>query len=206
MGPNHFEMLDQPRRPWLDPDQLKAKFLSLSTSCHPDRLPNAGAAEKLAATERYAAFNAAYNALREPKDRLAHLLELELGCKPGDVQKIPNATMDLFMKIGKTLQDVDGFLTKRSQISSPLIRAQSFQAAMDYVDQLNALQQRLNQTRDGLHGELQEMNRVWEIAPKYGAERTAVLPLTRLEEIYRSLSFLTRWTNQIQQRIIQLSL
>jgi curved DNA-binding protein CbpA len=206
MEPDHFDLLDQPRRPWLDPVELKTKFLALSGSCHPDRLHNATAAEKQSATDRYAALNAAYNALREPKDRLEHLLQLELGTKPGDVQKIPSATMDLFMEIGNTLRDIDTFLSQRAQITSPLIRAQSFEKSMDYTDQLNALQQRLNQTRDELHRELQQMNQSWEVAPKYGTERTAALPLTRLEEIYRSLSFLTRWTNQVQQRIIQLSL
>jgi curved DNA-binding protein CbpA len=206
MGPNYFELLDQPRRPWLNPDELKTKFLSLSGSCHPDRLHDASAAEKQSATDRYAALNAAYNALREPKDRLAHLLELELGSKPGDVQKIPNATVDLFMQVGNTLREVDAFLSQRAQITSPLIKAQSFEKAMDYTDQLNALQQRLNQTRDEFHRELQQMNQAWEAAPKYGTERLAALPLTRLEEMYRSLSFLTRWTNQVQQRIIHLSL
>lgn len=206
MEPNHFDLLDQPRRPWLDPDALKAKFLALSASCHPDRQHDAKPEEKQSVNERYAALNAAYNTLREPKDRLAHVIQLELGHKPGDVQKIPSAAMDLFMEIGNKLRDVDAFLNQRAQISSPLIKAQSFEKAMDYTDQLNALQQRLNQTRDELHHELQRMNQAWEIAPKYGTERIAALPLTRLEEIYRSLSFLTRWTNQIQQRIIQLSL
>lgn len=206
MGPNHFDLLDQPRRPWLDPDELKAKFLSLSASCHPDRVHNANPSEQQSATDHYAALNAAYNALREPKDRLAHLLELELGSKPGDVQKIPTAAMDLFMEVGNTLREVDAFLSQRAKITSPLIRAQSFEKAVDYTDQLNALQQRLNQTRDELHRELQQMNQAWGVAPKYGTERTAALPLTRLEEIYRSLSFLTRWTNQVQQRIVQLSL
>ena len=63
MEPNHFELLDQPRRPWLDPVELKTKFLSLSGSCHPDRLHNATAAEKQSATDRYAALNAAYRQL-----------------------------------------------------------------------------------------------------------------------------------------------
>jgi curved DNA-binding protein CbpA len=206
MEPNHFELLDQPRRPWLDPDELKAKFLSLSGSCHPDRVHDASAAEKQSAQDRYAALNAAYNALREPKDRIAHVLQLEQGSKPGDVQKIPSAAMDLFMKIGNTLREVDAFLNQRSQISSPLIRAQSFEKAMDYTDELNQLQQSLNKTRDDLHAELHAMNQAWEVAPKYGTERTGALPLTRLEEIYRALSFLARWTNQVQQRIIQLSL
>lgn len=206
MEPNHFERLDQPRRPWLDPDELKAKFLSLSGSCHPDRVHDASAAEKQSANDRYVALNAAYNALREPKDRIAHVLQLELGSKPGDVQKIPSAAMDLFMQIGNTLREVDAFLNQRAQISSPLIRAQSFEQAMDYTDQLNQVQQSLNKTREELHAELQKMNQAWEVAPRYGTERTGALPLTRLEEIYRSLSFLTRWTNQVQQRIIQLSL
>lgn len=206
MEPNHFELLDEPRRPWLDPDALKTKFLKLSASCHPDRLHEATAAEKQSATNRYAALNIAYNNLREPKDRVGHLLQIELGVRPGDVQKVPSAAMDLFMDVAKQLREIDAFLSQRAQITSPLVRAQSLEKAMDYTDQLNGLQQRLNRTLDELHRELQQMNAAWDAAPKYGAQRTGALPLTRLEEIYRSLSFLTRWTDQIQQRIIQLSL
>ncbi len=79
---DYFALLDEPRRPWLEPDSLKARFLALSAQVHPDRLHNAPEAQKQAANEQYAELNSAYRCLREPKERLQHLLELELRSKP----------------------------------------------------------------------------------------------------------------------------
>jgi curved DNA-binding protein CbpA len=202
---DNFASLEQPRQPWLDVDALKAKFLSLSSTIHPDRMHFSSETERKSATDRYAELNAAYHCLRDTKERLAHLLELELGVKPGDVQKIPPATMDLFMQIGTTLREVDAFVTQKSQITSPLIKVQSFEKAMEWTDRLNGLQQELNKTREQLEAELKALNPQWQAAPS-GDGRAKVLPLERVEEIYRAVSFIRRWSEQIQQRIVQLSL
>ena len=45
---DNFILLDEPRLPWLDPETIKAKFHALSGAAHPDRVHNAGEAEKLA--------------------------------------------------------------------------------------------------------------------------------------------------------------
>jgi DnaJ-domain-containing protein 1 len=203
---DNFVLLGQPRRPWIDPEPLKAKFLALSSAVHPDRLHNASEREKQAATAHYADLNAAYHCVRDTKERLGHLLQLELGAKPGDVQKIPAASMDLFMEIGTTLREVDAFIAQKAQITSPLIKVQMFETAMTWTDRLNEMQQRINATRDELNNELSRMNAMWDAAPALGVERTAALPLMRVEEIYRTISFITRWTEQIQQRIVHLSL
>src|SRR5690242_10840656 len=107
---DNFLLLDEPRRPWLDAEALKQKFLARSAEVHPDRAHNASAAEKLAANQRYTALNAAYNCLREPKDRLRHLLELELGKKPSDLTDVPEDLMGLFFEAGKTFRETDAFL------------------------------------------------------------------------------------------------
>ena len=45
-----FALLDEPRRPWIDAELLKSKFLRLSTAVHPDRFHAATEDEKRAAT------------------------------------------------------------------------------------------------------------------------------------------------------------
>src|SRR5260370_36162164 len=92
---DYFALLGEPRRPWLEPDSLKARFLALSAEAHPDRLHNAPEAQKQAANQQYAELNSAYRCLREPKERLQHLLELELRSKPEAVRPIAEATMGL---------------------------------------------------------------------------------------------------------------
>ena len=86
---DHFALLNEPRRPWLEPELLKAKFLKLAAEAHPDKQHGSSEAEKSPANRRYAELSAAYNCLAEPKSRLLRPIELELGAKPKDVQQIP---------------------------------------------------------------------------------------------------------------------
>ena len=57
-------------------------------------------------SQRFVALNAAYQVLREPKDRLLHLLELELGAKPTEVQPTSPGAMELFLEVGRLCREV----------------------------------------------------------------------------------------------------
>lgn len=204
---DYFALFGEERLPYLDAEVLKTRFLELSGSDHPDRVHNASAGEKQQANERYAAFNEAYNILREPRDRLLHILELELGARPKDVQRIPPGTMDLFVEIGQLCRDVDQFLKERSNTTSPLMKVQAFRTGMEWTDKLQRLQQDISRRRDVLMEELKALNEIWQKAPPAGAPgRSDTLPLERLEQIYRVLSYIARWTEQIQERIVQLAM
>ena len=114
---DYFALLDEPRRPWLDPEVLKAKFHALAASVHPDRVHGAAQPEKQEANQRYADLNAAFQCLREPKERLRHLLELERGIKVEDVQKISTDTMDLMMEISAHCRETDAFLAEKASVA-----------------------------------------------------------------------------------------
>ncbi len=203
---DHFALLREPRRPWIDPDVLKAKFLSLAAEVHPDRVHASDEATKNNANSRYADLNAAFQHLSKPRDRLLHLFELESGSRPKDIQRIPPGTMDLFVEIGQACRDADAFLLQRNRVTSPLLKVQFFERGQALVEQLQALQQKVNAARSALEGELQELNPVWEKAPPPGdPERADLLPIERLEEIYRVLSYTTRWAEQVQERLVQLA-
>src|SRR5262245_27516023 len=96
---DYFALLNEARRPWIEADSLKAKFLALSTDTHPDRFHTASKLDQQAASQHYIELNTGYNVLREPKERLHHLLELELGARPKDLQHIPDATANLFFEV-----------------------------------------------------------------------------------------------------------
>ena len=205
MPEDKFALLDQPRRPWIDPDELKRKFLSLSASVHPDRVHGAPDKEKRDAERRFTELNSAYNCLREPKDRLRHLLEMERGAKPDDVQRIPAGLMDTSFEVGRLCKEADTFLREKRAVSSPLLQVQLFERAQDWTDKLNELQRDLNARREQLFVELRQMNESWRTkspAPEPDAGRR----LDRLEEIYRLLGYFGRWLEQLQERIVQLSL
>ncbi len=193
-----FALLNEPRRPWLDADALKTKFLSLSAEVHPDRVHESADAVKLAATSRYTALNAAHNCLREPRDRIRHLLELELGHKPSDLTNVPNDLMDLFFAIGKEFREVDALLAEKARATSPLLQVRLFERGQVKADELGELRARILPRRDALLDELKAVDAEWDSAlPK---------PLERLLVIWRLLGFYERWLAQIRERTVQLTL
>jgi len=176
-------------------------------TAHPDRFHNGTVEELAAATARYAELNAAHNCLRDPKARVLHLLELELGRPPANLKDIPAETMDLFMEVGQACREADRIVMAKAKATSPLLQAQWFEPAMACSEKLSALLQRIHLRRETLLTELQAMNPAWESAPPpSSAARAAALPLRRLEEMGRDLSYLSRWSGQLQERIGQLSI
>lgn len=201
-----FALLDEPRRPAIDLDALKTKFLARSAELHPDRSHNAGETERQAATDRYAALNSAYNMLREPKERLGHLLELERGQKPSGIESVPSEWMDGFMEVGHLCRAVDAFLAGQTKVTSPLIKVQRFQQAMEWTDKLNAVASSLNTKLEAATGELQSLIGAWESAPAVGdSARAASLPLDQLERVFRTVSFVSRWMAQLRERVVRLA-
>jgi curved DNA-binding protein CbpA len=194
---DHFALLDEPRRPWLDADVLKTKFHTLSAEAHPDRVHQSSEGDKLAANQRYTELNAAYNCLREPRSRIRHLLELELGTKPSDLTNVPDDLMELFLSIGKIFREVDTLLGEKARATSPLLQVQLFERSQDRVEQLGTLRAKISDRRDVLLDELQALDRTWAAStPK---------PTDALLKIWRLLSFYDRWLGQIQERVVQLS-
>jgi DnaJ-domain-containing protein 1 len=203
---DNFVLLGQARLPWIDPDALKSVFLEISSKAHPDRVVAANNAERESATAAFAELNAAYTCLQDPKLRVLHLLELELGASPVNVRDIPAGTMDLFLQVGQECREADSIIAAKARQTSPLLQAQWFEKGMARSEALGALQQRIHLRRDELLAELKFMNDAWNVAPPPSApDRAAALPLRRLEEIGRELSYITRWSGQIHERIAQLS-
>jgi hypothetical protein len=203
---DNFALLGQARRPWIDPDSLKAAFLEISARAHPDRVQASTGAEREAATKDYAELNAACNCLRDPKQRLLHLLELESEAAPANVQDIAAGGMDLFLEVGQTCRKADGIVAQKAGAAAPLLQAKWFEQGLACGEELGKLQQRIHLRRDELWEELKTMNAAWNAAPPPGSPgRAGALPLRRLEEIGRELSYVTRWSGQIHERLAQLS-
>jgi curved DNA-binding protein CbpA len=198
---DYFALLDEPRRPWIDPDPLHQKFRALATDAHPDRVHNAGESEKAEVTKRYVELNAAYHCLLEPKLRLLHLLELELGAKPKDIQTIPSALADLFAEVSTACRSADGFLAEKSKVTSPLVQVQWFERGQDWIGKLKVLQIKLNELHGKWMSELKALDAKWISVD--ATSRREILP--KLEELYRLFGYFNRWNGQIQERIVQLS-
>ena len=197
---DYFALFNEPRRPWLDVEALKQKFLAASATVHPDRVHNLGETERAAAQERYTELNTAYNCLREPKERLQHLLQLELGVLPKDIQRIPSNLMDLSLEVGKACREADAFLAEKARVTSPLLQVTFFERGQEFAEKLQRLRQRVNAFSEQLTAELQQIDTDWQA----GASPRNTL-LQRLEELYRLFSYFSRWNAQLQDRVVRLS-
>lgn len=202
---DYFALLKEQRRPWIDPDLLKQKFLALSAEVHPDRVHGAPESEKRAAQERYTELNAAYNRLREPKERLAHLLELETGAKPKQVQNVPPDLMDAFMEITNVCRGADAFLAEKAATTSPLLKLQLFEEGQEWTEKLMTLQKKINSWREELMGRLKSIDTDWERNRDSKREEQRNL-LALLETHCQLLGYFGKWSAQIQERIVQISL
>ena len=158
--------------------------------------------KKPKATRRYAQLNAAYHCLAEPKSRLLHLLELELGAKPKDIQQIPAALADLFAEVATACNRADDFLAEKSRATSPLLQVQFIERGQDWVERLNILKKRLDELRGKLEDNLKSLDERW--MSQDAVSRRQMLP--ELEELYRLSSYFNRWHGQIRDRLVQLSI
>jgi curved DNA-binding protein CbpA len=70
-----FAVFEEPSRPWLEPEGLKAKYHQLTAIHHPDVAGGSG---------DFAEINRAYQILADPAARIRHLLELE---SPGAISR-----------------------------------------------------------------------------------------------------------------------
>jgi curved DNA-binding protein CbpA len=199
---DYFALLDEPRRPWLDTDSLKQKFLARSANLHPDKIPSANESEKSIASKKFAELNAAYNCLTAPKTRLLHLLELELGAKPKDIQEIPGGLADMFAEVATVCRNADHFLEEKSKANSPLLQVELFERAQEWTEKLQHLQKKLRDFSERLLAELKLLDTKWMA----GDSKNRGDLLNELEKLYRLFSYFNRWNGQIQERIVQLSL
>jgi hypothetical protein len=175
--PDYFALLEQPRRPWLDPATLKEAFLSKSKRVDPDQA---------------AALNAAYQCLTAPQLRLRHLFELETGKRPEAVQDVPPDLTGVFMRVTQTVRDVDAFLREWSAVTG-LLKAQRFGDAQQWVETLQSVQGEINRQL----GELDR--RLAQLGDAHDPDKSGLL------ELYQLFSYYTRWSSQIQERLTRLA-
>jgi curved DNA-binding protein CbpA len=200
---DYFALLNEPRRPWLDAQELKAKFLKLSAEAHPDKLSVQTPAARDSANRRFAELNSAFNCLREPKTRLRHLLELELGEKPKEVHEIPQDLADLFMEIAGLRREVSVFVAETKRAQSPLLRVQLFEQTQEWIDRLQVVQARLGERQAKLLLEIQNSDPEWQRTADDPVQHGVLLQT--VHRIHQRLSFCTRWRTDLQEMIIRLS-
>lgn len=198
---DRFALLNEPRRPWLEEEALKIKFLSISANAHPDKVLTDAVDERKSTEQRYAELNAAYQCLRDPRERVKHLLELELGTKPQQVQSVPGELMDYSLAVAQLCRQVDAFLAEKATKTSALLQIPLFERAQAWREKVDRLQNRVLLQREELLKELKALDSRW--VENRAGERKGLLHL--LEDLSALLGYYDKWRAQLQERLVQLS-
>ena len=191
MADDFFALLGGPRRPWLDPEQVKETFHHLSRTLHPD--------QQAEATGDFARLNEAQATLRDPKSRLRHLLELEHPqVRLAGPAGIPPGLANLFAPVHGLLQDVDSLLGKKISACSALAKALLARDEFTLREKVeNSLAELETLEADAL-AELQAFDTEWTSGLPGGADR--------LHMFYQRFAYLSRWIAQLRERLFQLGM
>ncbi len=180
---DYFALLDQPRVPWLDPEQLKEVFHARTRQSHPDAKPQS--------ESDFAELNQAYQVLSDPKRRLHHLLELRGEIPKNAPANVPSEIEALFPEIAAVTREAD-LLAEKLLIST------------------NALSRSLLQTeRVAMREKIAKLLTTIGHLRNKALVRLAALDAadsTEMHALYLQFSYLNRWLQQLQEKQLHLSL
>jgi curved DNA-binding protein CbpA len=184
--PNHFAALELPARPWIEPEVLKEAFHRLGAARHPDA-PGGEA-------DAFSTVNAAWQVLRDPAQRLRHLLELEGA--PAASTQIPPTLADTFMSLAALRRRLDDFVKRQAAASGALAKAL---LASERTDLGLDLRSTLTQLDECIAQALQEVRAIDAAWPARDAAT-----ITRLAISQQSLAFLGKWSDQLREALYRL--
>lgn len=196
-----FSTLGVEARPWLATDHVQERFIKLAGQHHPDANPASGSKEV------FQSITLAHQTLRDPVKRLAAVLELEapeLLRQPSE-QFIPSHLPDLFMGIATIQREVAAFSAQTaarrtddggpSALNQALLRGECLSLLSDLERLLNKVD--LQWAR--CETQIQAADAVWE--------RRTHESLLQLAAVYREMSYLKRWKEQLKEsRLILIGL
>jgi curved DNA-binding protein CbpA len=193
---DYFALLDQPHRPWLDPDKLKNTYHQKTLQAHPDAQTSRPGADATDAT--FTSLNEAYQVLQDPKRRLQHLLSLSGAAPSSTDQTVPKQLHDLFPEVGALTQRANLLLETIRATSNALSRSLLKPQILEVQNEAKEVRERIQNLSDASLAELRQINAAWA---KNRAEQ-----IEGLSNLYFAFAYLTRWSTQLDEMTFQLSL
>ena len=176
---DYFALLDEARRPWLEPEELKEKYFRLSRAAAPD-----------------AALNEAFRVLSDPKLRLHHLLTLA-GAELTAGRPVPPSVAELFWNTGTLLREVERWLLRSAATTGALPRSLLKAEQGKLEEKLAHLEAQLRETYESEVARLRQFDAEWsDLSPNEIPHR--LLPL------YDSIAYLTRLLERMAEKRFQL--
>jgi curved DNA-binding protein CbpA len=191
---NYFELFGLVPRPFIDENSLKQSYLRLSAEKHPDKFQGD---KRKAAESEFALINRAYQALRDPKERLVYLFELVERRKPISIQDIPQDAADLFMEISQISKLIDQLIVQVNEASTAVEKVTLLPKKLEYLNKLQVLQNKISEQKAKLDEELKDLDEQWIAGNQ---------DVSLLEELYRKFSYIARWGQQLDSRAMNLAI
>jgi len=194
---DYFALLDQPRAPWLEPDELKAAYHKKTLRAHPDAQTNRTSSDD-DTNSSFANLNEAYQILQDPKRRLHHLLSLQ-NCPPSSAnQTVPQDLHDLFPRVGALTERSRVLLEEIQATPNALSRSLLKPRVLEMQNETKAVRETIQNLSDASLDQLRQINRIWAENPAQQIEA--------LSNLYFAFAYLTRWSAQLDEILFQLSL
>jgi len=178
---DYFAVLGEPRQPWLDLEKLEECYRQLSLTNHPDR-PRAATAEG----EPFATISEAYRVLKDPKQRLQHLLQLE-GYELGKDGNVPPSLLPLFSRIGVFIARATKLWQRRGESQNALSKSVLLAEIVASQQEVEALLQDAKELLHRTEEATRLINHSWRSEPD------------ELAKVYSLFGFLTRWIAQLEE-------
>ncbi len=176
---DYFALLEEARRPWLEPERLKEKYFARNRAAPAD-----------------AELNEAFRVLSDPKLRLHHLLTLE-GADLAAGRPVPPSVAELFWNAGRLLREVDHWLIRNAGATSALARSLLAAEKSRLETSLEQLGAQLLATFETELSELRLVDATWKVdAPN---------ELTPLVRHYDSISYLGRLRERTAEKQFELT-
>ena len=188
---DYFALLDQPRKPWLDPDELKQAFHAKSLSAHPDTQPNDAASDG-GSDAAFTELNEAYQILQDPKRRIHHLLSLADRTSSDRQTSVPADIEQLFSAVAGVTREADELAQKCEAATTPLSRS--------------LLKPQILQLQNAIGGRIQQLSELHDVGIVELRRLSAKDVLeeadwTKLQALYLRFSYLTRWIAELQEKL-----
>lgn len=178
---DYFAVLGESRQPWLDLEKLDQRYRELSLTTHPDRLSGDAPGD-----ESFAAVSEAYRVLKDPKQRIQHLLQLE-GLELGKDGSVPQTLLPLFSRIGDFIARSTKLWQRRGEspnaLSKSVLHVEIVALQQEVEALLHDAKTLLRQTEEASRS----LNDSWQSKPE------------ELAGVYSLFGFLTPWITQLEE-------
>jgi curved DNA-binding protein CbpA len=187
---DYFALLQQPRKPWLDPGALKQKYQELTFAAHPDR------ARANESSSDFAAITEGYRVLSDHKLRLQHLLRLQ-GDEASSHASVPKEFVELFSQVDMLLRKTSAIMERLSRAQNALSRSLLRPEILSGQQETQTVLGKLDQLREHAVQELRELDETWIKAPE--------MATAQLVDLYRRFAYLGRWIDQLRESVFRLA-